>query len=135
MISLLWLLLTILASPFKSKYQLEAENVALRHQVVVLRHRGRGRVRLTNVNAAPVQLQRGRAWLRRFFCMTRADSSYPHFCDSIAHTNSKCAADSQNEGLWNAPDASLGGLHHHYVRLRNPIDINEALAVFVSGHC
>jgi hypothetical protein len=52
MISLLWLLLTILASPFKSKYQLEAENVALRHQVVVLRRQGRGRVRLTNVDAA-----------------------------------------------------------------------------------
>jgi hypothetical protein len=37
MIPLLWLLLAILASPLKSKRQLEAENVALRHQVVVLR--------------------------------------------------------------------------------------------------
>jgi hypothetical protein len=34
MIALLVLLLTILASPFKSKCQLEAENVALRHQVM-----------------------------------------------------------------------------------------------------
>jgi hypothetical protein len=48
MIPLLWLLLAILASPFKSKRQLEAENVALRHQVVVLRRQVRGRVRLTN---------------------------------------------------------------------------------------
>jgi hypothetical protein len=31
MIPLPWLLLAILASPFKSKRQLEAENVALRH--------------------------------------------------------------------------------------------------------
>jgi hypothetical protein len=48
MIPFLWLLLVILASPFKSKRQLEAENVALRHQVVVLRRQVRGRVRLTN---------------------------------------------------------------------------------------
>jgi hypothetical protein len=41
MIALLWLLLTILASPFKSKCQLEAETVALRHQVIVLRRCGR----------------------------------------------------------------------------------------------
>lgn len=48
MIPLLWLLLAILASPFKSRYQPEAENVALRHQVVVLRRQVRGRVGLTN---------------------------------------------------------------------------------------
>jgi transposase InsO family protein len=45
---LLWLLLAILASPFKSKHQLAAENVALRHQVVVLRRQVRGRVPLMN---------------------------------------------------------------------------------------
>jgi transposase InsO family protein len=50
MIALLWLLLIILASPFKSKCQLEAENVALRHQVVVLRRQTRGRVRLRNLD-------------------------------------------------------------------------------------
>lgn len=48
MIALLWLLLAILASPFKSKGQLEAENAALRQQVVVLRRQVRGRVQLTN---------------------------------------------------------------------------------------
>ena len=48
MIALLWLILAILVSPFKSKSQLEAENVALRHQVVVLRRQVRGRVQLTN---------------------------------------------------------------------------------------
>lgn len=48
MIALLWLFLAVLASPLKSKCQLEAENVALRHQVVVLRRQVPGRVRLTN---------------------------------------------------------------------------------------
>jgi hypothetical protein len=42
------LLLVILASPFKSKSRLEAENAALRHQLVVLRRKMRCRVRLTN---------------------------------------------------------------------------------------
>jgi transposase InsO family protein len=50
MIALLWLLLSTLASPFKSKCQLEAENVVLRHQVIVLRRQVRGRVFLTNLD-------------------------------------------------------------------------------------
>jgi len=50
MIALLWLLLAILALPFKSNCQLEAENVALRHQVLVLRRQLRGRVPLTNLD-------------------------------------------------------------------------------------
>jgi hypothetical protein len=50
MIALLWLLLSTRASPFKSKCQLEAENVALRHQVIVLRRQVRSRVRLTNLD-------------------------------------------------------------------------------------
>jgi len=50
MIALLWLLLAMLASPFKSKCQLEAENVALRHQIVVLLRQTRGRIRLTNLD-------------------------------------------------------------------------------------
>jgi transposase InsO family protein len=48
MIALFCLFLTLLASPFKSKSRLEAENAALRHQVIILRRKMRGRVRLTN---------------------------------------------------------------------------------------
>ena len=48
MIALLCFLLTLLVSPFKSKSRLEAENAALRHQLVILRRKVRGRVRLTN---------------------------------------------------------------------------------------
>ena len=36
MIGLLCFVLTVLASPFKSKIRLEAENVALRHQLIVV---------------------------------------------------------------------------------------------------
>src|SRR5712692_7981039 len=48
MIALLCFVLAILASPFKSKSRLEAENAALRHQLIVLRRKLHGRVRLTN---------------------------------------------------------------------------------------
>jgi len=48
MLALLCFVLAVLASPFKSKRQLEAENAALRHQLIVLRRKVRGRPRLTN---------------------------------------------------------------------------------------
>ena len=43
-----WFVLSVLASPFKSKSRLEAENAALRHQLIVLRRKVPSRVRLTN---------------------------------------------------------------------------------------
>ena len=42
------LLLAVVTSPFKSKGRLEAENAALRHQLIVLRRKVKGRVQLTN---------------------------------------------------------------------------------------
>jgi hypothetical protein len=48
MIALFGFVLAILALPFKSKCRLEAENVVLRHQLIVLRRQVRCRVRLTN---------------------------------------------------------------------------------------
>src|SRR6266513_1623515 len=48
MIALLCFFLSLFASPFKSKSRLEAENAALRHQLIVLRRTVRGRVQLTN---------------------------------------------------------------------------------------
>jgi hypothetical protein len=48
MFALLCFVLAVSASPFKSKSRLEAENVALRHQLIVLRRKVQGRVRLTN---------------------------------------------------------------------------------------
>src|ERR1700688_4389790 len=48
MIGLFCFVLAALASPLKSKVRLEAENAVLRHQLIVLRRRLHGRVRLTN---------------------------------------------------------------------------------------
>ena len=48
MIGLFCFVLAVLASPFRSKLRLEAENAVLRHQLNVLRRRLHGRVRLTN---------------------------------------------------------------------------------------
>jgi hypothetical protein len=48
MCALLCFVLAVLASQFKSKSRLEAENAALRHQLIVLRRKVHGRVRLTN---------------------------------------------------------------------------------------
>src|SRR5258706_11294064 len=48
MIGLFCFILAVLASPFKSKSRLEAENAVLRHQLIVLRRKLKGRARLTN---------------------------------------------------------------------------------------
>ena len=48
MLALLCFVLAVLVSPFKSKRRLEAENAALRHQLIVLRRKVPGRVWLTN---------------------------------------------------------------------------------------
>jgi hypothetical protein len=44
MVALLCFFLALLASPFKSKSRLEAENAALRHQLMVMQRKVRGRV-------------------------------------------------------------------------------------------
>src|ERR1700738_4449628 len=48
MIALICFVLAMLASPFKSNIRLEAENAVLRHQLIVLRRKLKGRARLTN---------------------------------------------------------------------------------------
>jgi hypothetical protein len=48
MIALLCFVVTLFASPFKSKSRLEAENAALRRQLIILQRKMRGRVHLTN---------------------------------------------------------------------------------------
>jgi hypothetical protein len=48
MVALICFVLAVLASPFKSKSRLEAENATLRHQLIVLRRKMPDRRRLTN---------------------------------------------------------------------------------------
>jgi hypothetical protein len=48
MIGLFCFVLAVLASPLKSKLRFEAEKAALRHQLIVLKRRPHGRIRLTN---------------------------------------------------------------------------------------
>ena len=48
MIALLYFVLAILTAPFKSKIRLEVENMVLRHQLIILRRKVHGRVRVTN---------------------------------------------------------------------------------------
>src|SRR5580700_1491717 len=48
MIAFICFFLTVLASLFKSKSRLEAENAVLRHQLIVLRRKVRGRAQPTN---------------------------------------------------------------------------------------
>jgi type II secretory pathway pseudopilin PulG len=49
-IALIRLLLALLAVRFQSKSSLEAENAALRQQIIVLRRKLRGRVKLSNTD-------------------------------------------------------------------------------------
>jgi hypothetical protein len=48
MVALISYLLNVVASLFKSKSRLEAENAALRHQLIVLQCKVRGRVHFTD---------------------------------------------------------------------------------------
>ena len=48
MVALICFVLAVLASAFKSKSRLEAENAVLRHPLIVLRRKVRGRAHLTN---------------------------------------------------------------------------------------
>jgi transposase InsO family protein len=50
MIGLVWFVLAILVSPFRSNARMQAENAVLRHQLIVLCRKSRGRVWLTNAD-------------------------------------------------------------------------------------
>ena len=65
MIALIRLFLAIVASLFKSRARLEAENTALRQQLIVLRRKLPGRVKLTNGDRTFF------VWLHRLFPSVR----------------------------------------------------------------
>ena len=71
----LFCLFSILIVPFKSKTRLEAENVALRHQVMVLRRQVGRRVHLTNLDRLfLVQLYHWFPLIRRVLAIIRPET-------------------------------------------------------------
>jgi hypothetical protein len=71
MIGLLYLFLAFVVARFKSKSRLEAENAALRHQLIILRRKLQGRVRLTNSDRWFVKIVQPETlvrWHRAGFC-------------------------------------------------------------------
>lgn len=75
MVALLCFVFAVLASPFKSKIRLEAENTALRHQLIVLRRQMRGWVRLTqNDRLLFVQLYRWFPSILKVLCIIRPET-------------------------------------------------------------
>src|SRR5262249_25804641 len=134
MIALLCFVLNVLISPFKSKSRLEAENAALRHQVVVLRRIVLRRVRLTNNDRLFfVQLYRWfpsvlkvitvirpetllrwhRAGFRCYWrcrdgapsCATTRRTSPPWTCSLSRHLASTCSTPSSSSG-WTGETSS-----------------------------
>jgi hypothetical protein len=88
MIGLLCFVLAVLASPFKSKIRLEAENATLRHQLVVLRRKLKGRAHLTAVEVE----DQPRIWVRIQLAFERLQiagicKEFPGGFESTVRTN------------------------------------------------
>jgi hypothetical protein len=80
MIALIRFLLAILTSPFKSKSRLEAENAALRQQLVVRQRKAKGRAAILNGDRLFfVQLTDG----SRRSSGSSPSSSLRHYCAGI----------------------------------------------------
>src|SRR5680860_409811 len=111
MLALLCFVLAVLASPFKSRSRLEAENAALRHQLIVLRRKVQGRVRLTNNDRwFLVQLYRLVPSILQVLTIIRIRTHQS--LDKDAPVSRLV----QRTGTVTS-HAILGGLHHHYVRI------------------
>jgi len=83
MIALFCLCLALFVSPFKSKSRLEAENAALRHQLIILRRKVRGRVRLSDGDRLFfIQLYR---WFPTILKAYQRDASAGLACGSRRH--------------------------------------------------
>jgi hypothetical protein len=132
MIGLLCLFLVLVTAPCKSKSRLEAENAALRHQLIVLRRKMQGRVRLTNSDRwFFIQLYRWFPSILNVLAIVRPETlvrwlrhilrTYAHYYNDI-RTHQSLDKDApvsrpvQRIGSVNS-HAILGGLHHHYVRI------------------
>ena len=116
----------MLISPFRSKARLQAENAELRQQLIVLRRKCRGRVRLTYCDRLLfVQLYR---WfpsilqvlhiIRHLRRVLRAYASYYNGVRTHRSLNKDAPVHrpTQRIGILRSHPI-LGGLHHQYVRI------------------
>ena len=119
MFALLCFVLAVLASPFKSKSRLEAENAALRQQLIVLRRKVRGRPRLTNNDRwFFIQLYRWFPSILQVLTIIRPETLMRwHRASFRSYWRWKSISRPvQRTGIIRSR-AILGGLHHHYVRV------------------
>ncbi len=123
MIALLWLVTAILVLPFKSKWRLEVENAALRHQVIVLRRQARGRIHLTNLDRLLlVQLYRWFPSILRTLAIVQPatvirwrGASSRRYWPVLGKMRRSLARVQQAGNIKSRP--ILGGLHYHYIRV------------------
>src|ERR1700724_3704532 len=123
MIGLFCFVLAVLGLPFKSKLRLEAENAVLRHQLIVLRRRLRGRVRLTNHDRwFLIQLYRWFPSILKVLTIIRPETlAQGRLLVLLAWKSRRRGGMHQSLARYSAPVSfvhapSLGGLHHHYGR-------------------
>src|ERR1700680_1853331 len=140
MIALLCFALAILASPFTSRSRLEAENAALRYQLIVLRRQVRGRIRITNNNRLFfIQLYRWfpsvlkaitiirpetlvrwhRAGFRQYWrWKSRSLGGRPQIESELRALIRRMTLITRfGERHVSTANCVLGGLHHHYCRI------------------
>jgi hypothetical protein len=123
MIGLLCFVVAVMASPFKPKIRLEAENAALRHQLVVLRRKLKGRARLTNNDRwFFVQLYRWFPSILPAFMIIRPDTLVRWHRAGFRRywrwrSRSPGGRPPIEAELRALSRAILGGLHHHYGRI------------------
>jgi hypothetical protein len=125
MIGLFSLFLALVASPFKSKSRLEAENAVLRHQLIVLRRKVQGRVRLTNNDRwFLIQLYRWFPSILNVLTIIRPETLVRwhragfrcYWRWKSLNKDAPVSRSVQRTGTISSRPI-LGGLHHHYVRV------------------
>jgi hypothetical protein len=117
MTGLLCFVLAVLASPFKSKIRLEAENAALRHQLIVLRRKLRGRVQLVNSDRwFFVQMYRWFPSILKVLTIIRPETLVRWHRAASLDKDAPIWRPVQRTGVITS-NPFLGGLHHHYFRI------------------
>jgi hypothetical protein len=127
MIGLFCFVLAVLASPFKSKLRLEAEDAVLRHQLIVLRRRLHGRVGLTNHDRwFVIQLYRWFPSILKVLTIMRRESPSLNCQGSLQQRNTGCEPSKQfHRHLSAMQAANLAGTSGHASNDQRSADIGS----------